>query len=73
LSTVLSAILLAQLQGLLPLNTPIEIHHPHSWQRKGLQAADLFSWEIFRKYERQDTAWYDCFKARIAFENVYLP
>ena len=28
------------------------------------KAADIFAWGIFRKYERADTQWYNCFKAR---------
>lgn len=65
--------LLAQLEGGLPLQIPIEIFHHHSWESKGLQAADLFSWGIFRKYERGDPGWYNTFKDRIAYESVYLP
>lgn len=64
--------LLTQLEGDLPINTPFEIHHQHSWENKGLQAVDLFAWGIFRKYERGDATWYDAFKERIAFEDVYL-
>lgn len=65
--------LLVQLQGSLPLKVPIEIYHKHSWERKGLQAVDLFSWGIFRKYERGETTWYEVFRERIVFEDVYLP
>lgn len=65
--------LLVQLQGSLPLNVPIEIYHKHSWERKGLQAVDLFSWGLFRKYERGDMSWYQVFRNRLAVEDVYLP
>ncbi len=65
--------LFVQLQGSLPLNVPIELYHKHSWERKGLQAVDLFSWGMFRKYERGDTSWYQIFQSRIVFEDVYLP
>jgi len=65
--------LLVQLQGSLPLHVPFEIYHEHSWKNKGLQAVDLFTWGIFRKYERGDTSWYQIFRERIKFENVYLP
>lgn len=65
--------LLLQLQGILPINTPIEIYHSASHESKGIQAVDSFSWGIFRKYERKDTVWYEMFRKRIAFETVYLP
>ncbi len=65
--------LMVQLEGSLPLSLPFEIFHNHSWENRGLQAVDLFSWGIFRKYERGDTAWYDMFKDRISYESIYLP
>ncbi len=65
--------LLVQLQEILPITVPFEIFHCHSWERKGLQAVDLFSWGMFRKYERNDLSWYSTFQGKIAFENVYLP
>lgn len=65
--------LLLQLQGLIPIKIPIEIYHAVSHENKGIQAADLFSWGIFRKYERNDVLWYNVFRERIKFEDVYLP
>ncbi len=41
------------------------------YQNKLVQAVDLFAWGIFRKYERQDTAWYEVFKEKIVSEVVY--
>ena len=66
--------LLAQLQGSLPLQIPFEIYHHHSFENKGLQAVDLFSWGIFRKYERGDPSWYNIFKkdGKLAYESAYL-
>lgn len=64
--------LLLQLQGLLPVDIPIEIDHVLSYESKGIQAVDSFSWGIFRKYERGDDRWYDLFKERIVFESLYL-
>lgn len=65
--------LLIQVQKQLPEEVVIEIYHRLSHENKGIQAADLFSWGIFRKYERKDTQWYELFKSRIAFETLYLP
>ena len=62
-----------QLQAILPLNTAFHIAHQHSTETAGLQAVDLFCWGIFRKYELNDTAWYDVFKRKIEYETVYLP
>jgi hypothetical protein len=63
--------LLIKLQATLPITRPIDIFHLHSWERKGLQAVDLFCWGMFRKYERGDTTWYDVFKERIAGEATH--
>lgn len=65
--------LLLQLQGLIPVNIPVEIYHATSQENRGIQAADIFSWGIFRKYERKDSAWYELFQGKIRFEDVYLP
>lgn len=65
--------LLLQLEGILPLNIPLEIYHLSSHENKGIQAADLFCWGIFRKFERKDMGWYQIFKKKIAFETIYLP
>lgn len=64
--------LLLQLQGLIPINIPLEIYHVASSESRGIQAVDLFSWGIFRKYERNDMAWYEMFGKNIKFEDVYL-
>ena len=64
--------LLLQLQSLIPVDKPVEIFHVVSHENKGIQAADLFSWGIFRKHERKDMEWYDLFRGRIKYEDVYL-
>jgi len=43
--------LVNQLEVLLPLNIDLNISHFTSQESTGLQAVDLFSWGIFRKYE----------------------
>ncbi len=60
--------LLFQLEGSLPPKIPLEIHHLSSQESKGIQAADLFCWGIFKKYENSDTEWYQIFKDKILFE-----
>lgn len=62
---------LNQLEGLLPLNTDLYISHLSSRESAELQATDVFSWGIFRKYEKDDTAWYDIFRERISYETEY--
>ena len=52
---------------------PLEIKHKNSCSDNGLSAVDLFSWGIFRKYERKDLEWYNIFKEKVIFEDVYLP
>ncbi len=61
-----------QVEALLPLNTAFDISHLSSVESTPLQAVDLFCWGIFRKYERDDRAWYDVFQDRIRFETEYL-
>ncbi len=48
--------------------TKFIINHDHSYTHAGLQSVDLFSWGIARKYEQNDTEWYNIFKKRIALE-----
>lgn len=61
-----------QVEALLPLNTAFDISHLSSIESAELQAADLFCWGIFRKYERDDAKWYDMFKDKISYETEYL-
>lgn len=61
------------LRELIPLKVPFEQYHEASYSHKGLQAVDVFSWGIFRKYERGDVEWYSYFRDKIKQEVVYLP
>ena len=63
-----------QLEALLPLNTDLNILHLTSQESTGLQAVDLFCWGIFRKYECNDTEWYNIYRdqKKIKFETEYL-
>jgi hypothetical protein len=56
------------LASYLPLQTKLIIDHVHSFAHHGLQAVDLFSWGIFRKYECADLRWYNLFCYRIITE-----
>ncbi|MBU0629927.1 MAG: DUF3800 domain-containing protein [Candidatus Margulisbacteria bacterium] len=62
----------AQLRGRLNPKVPLNIRHADSTAYKGIQAADLFSWGIFRSYERKDFSWYDLFKKKVRFNEQYL-
>ncbi len=64
--------LVNQLEGRLPLKTPLHIHHEDSRASPGLQAVDSFCWGIYRKYEHGDTDWYRIFSDKIAVEIEYL-
>lgn len=46
-----------QIQGRLPLNTPLNIYHEDSQANAGLQAVDLFCWGIIRNKSRGDSEW----------------
>lgn len=64
--------LVNQLEALLPLNTDLNILHLTSQESTGLQAVDLFSWGIFRKYENNDIEWYKVYSDKVRFETEYL-
>jgi hypothetical protein len=55
----------------LPQNGPhLFIKHLDSQDIKCLQAVDMFSWAVFKKYESGDHAWYDIFAPRIVSEQL---
>lgn len=60
------------LEGRLQPKVPLNIDHLNSLEEAYLQAADLFAWGIFRKYERKDTEWLDVFQQKVLFEEQYL-
>ena len=62
-----------QLEARLNPKTPLDFYHWLSHETYGLQAADVFCWGIFQKYERIKTDWYEIYKKdRIKFEDQYL-
>ena len=61
-----------QLEAHLPLKVKLDIFHKSSSESFELQAVDLFCWGIYRKYEHNDTEWYDMYKNKIVFETEYL-
>ncbi len=65
---ILDQSLIAQLQGKIDPALPFEIFHMNSQVAKGLQAVDMFSCGIFRKYEEDNTEWYDLYADRIKSE-----
>ncbi|MDZ7289118.1 MAG: DUF3800 domain-containing protein [candidate division KSB1 bacterium] len=60
-----------QLLGRLDPQIPIEIDHLSSVANHGLQAVDVFSWGIFKKYESGDTEWLDMFSSRLKYDKQY--
>ena len=63
--------IMEQLQGRLNPRIPLDIMHVKSVENKGIQTADMFSWGIFRQYEKKDTNWYDVFKEKVRYDDVY--
>ena len=61
-----------QLEGRLSPNTPLDIYHWLSHENYGLQAADLFCWGIFQKYERKNSKWFDIFAKKVLFNEQFL-
>ena len=65
--------LIRQLNSRIEPRIPLDIDHHLSHEDLPLQAVDLFSWGIFRKYEKDDMEWFDVFKGKIKYDEVYLP
>lgn len=61
-----------QLEGRLSPKVPLDIYHWLSHENCGLQAADLFCWGIFQKYERQNNEWLDVFSDKVVFDEQFL-
>lgn len=61
----------ANLEGLVDPRVPVSIDHLTSHQEYGLQAVDLFTWGVHRKYEKGDSRWYDLFSEKISFDKAY--
>lgn len=61
-----------QLEGRLSPKVPLDIYHWLSHENFGLQAADLFCWGIFQKYERQNENWRDVFSEKIRLDEQFL-
>ncbi len=64
--------IIRQLQGRINPSTPLHIDHLESHREPALQAADLFAWGIFRKYEKDDSKWFEVYREKIRFDEVYL-
>jgi hypothetical protein len=61
-----------QLSGKIEPKIPLDIEHHLSHADFPLQAVDLFSWGIFRKYEKKDSEWFNVFKEHVQYDSVYL-
>jgi len=61
-----------QLEGRLSPKVPLDIYHWLSHENFGLQAADLFCWGIFQRYERQSETWRDVFSEKIRLDEQFL-
>lgn len=62
----------SQLEGRIDPKVPLDIYHHRSHENLGIQAADLFSWGIFRSYEKNDFGWFEIFRERIRYNGRYL-
>lgn len=65
---------LSNLQARIDPKIPVYFNHLDSKVVPELQATDLFSWGMFRKYEKQDLQWYKIFfdDGKVQFEDIYL-
>ncbi|KJR41160.1 hypothetical protein MCHI_002945 [Candidatus Magnetoovum chiemensis] len=59
-----------QLSAKIKQQIPLNIDHNFSNEELLLQAVDLFCWGVFRKYEKDDTEWFDIFSNRIKYDEV---
>ena len=60
-----------QVKNFHKINIKIDIKSPH--EKKALQAVDFVSWAIFRKYEFNDSSYYNLIKNKIVEENPLYP
>jgi len=65
--------MLSQLKGAIDPRVPLDIVHIPSQESCGLQAADMFTWGVFRKYERGDCEWYGVFQEKVRSDCLFLP
>jgi hypothetical protein len=65
--------IIGQMKGRIDPRVPLDVYHRTSHENLGLQAADLFSWGIFRKYEKNDAEWFTIFKTKVKYDSLYLP
>ena len=61
-----------QVQGRIDPRIPLNIAHRTSHEHRGLQAVDLFSWGVFRSYEKRDREWRDVFAEKVKYDDLYL-
>jgi len=61
----------SNLKARLDPKVHVSIHHRDSCADLCLNAIDLFCWGIFRRYERNDTEWYDVYSSKIEYEDKY--
>jgi len=62
-----------QLQSRLEPGVALDFVHGDSREWAGLQWADVFAWGIHRKHEHRDLAWFDEFRSKVRFDDVFLP
>ncbi len=65
--------ILKQIKAFINPLVPLDIFHVPSQSSPGLQAADVFAWGVFRKYELGDMQWYEVFRGRLRSERLYMP
>jgi hypothetical protein len=65
--------ILRHLQGRITPKVPLQIFHRRSHENYGLQAVDIISWSVFRKYEKQDKEASIFFKEKIRYDEMYSP
>lgn len=62
-----------QLEARIDPKVPLDIYHWNSEENGGLQAADMFCWGIFEKYERRKLEWFNIFNPKVKYDSLYLP
>jgi Protein of unknown function (DUF3800) len=60
------------LKGRIDPKIPLYINHYNSHENNLLQAADLFSWGIWRSYEKKDLQWLEVFQGRVKYNVAYF-
>ena len=64
--------LIRHIETKVDLSVTINIEHKDSIEIKQLQTADMFCYWFFEKYNKNNNEWFDIFKEKVKFDELYF-